>query len=361
IKVARIFNSILADQHVVLFNDDAMHVQPIEEYAREVAMAPTLPRKVMVPAFNPETCAMELREASALIKHAAHQDAFELRLRYGRSVKVTGDHSVFVRDDNGRPAAKPVRQLRVGDHVAVPAYLPVLERDRAVLDLAEEFSSAIEDDAELWQWAVRHPSLCAEISRRRERVHQLLLASGRFQGSGRVRNTITCSTKKWMRNGTVPLYVVRRLGLAVPDGAEFGPYGGSNRWLPNRVRITDELLWVMGLYVAEGAEHGADGTYFISFSSNDEFVRRAARALESSFGVRTGYVAHTPGRAPATYAHSKVLRHVFSKVLRLRERRIPSWVMQLPLTRAKHFLEGFRCGDGTHSGKKLGKELAFDT
>ncbi len=35
--------------------------------------------------------------------------------------------------------------------------------------------------------------------------------------------------------------------------------------------------------------------------------------------------------------------------------------MQLPLSRVKHFLEGFRCGDGTHSGKKMGNELVFDT
>jgi hypothetical protein len=35
--------------------------------------------------------------------------------------------------------------------------------------------------------------------------------------------------------------------------------------------------------------------------------------------------------------------------------------MQLPLSRVKHFLEGFRCGDGTHSGKKVGNELCFDT
>jgi hypothetical protein len=35
--------------------------------------------------------------------------------------------------------------------------------------------------------------------------------------------------------------------------------------------------------------------------------------------------------------------------------------MQLPLERVKHFLEGFRCGDGTHSGKKLGKQLVFNT
>src|SRR6185503_338504 len=64
---------------------------------------------------------------------------------------------------------------------------------------------------------------------------------------------------------------------------------------------------------------------------------------------------------PNVYAHSKVLHTLVCRILRLRERRIPAWVMQLPLARVKHFLEGFRCGDGTHSGKKLGNELCFDT
>jgi hypothetical protein len=43
------------------------------------------------------------------------------------------------------------------------------------------------------------------------------------------------------------------------------------------------------------------------------------------------------------------------------QRRIPSWVLQLPLSRFKHFLEGYRVGDGSHSGKKIGHELTFDT
>ena len=42
-------------------------------------------------------------------------------------------------------------------------------------------------------------------------------------------------------------------------------------------------------------------------------------------------------------------------------KRIPSWVMQLPLARFKHFLEGYREGDGTHSGVGLGKKLNFVT
>src|SRR5437773_4110326 len=34
--IVRIFNSVLGDQPVVLFNDDTMHLEPVEEYAAKV-------------------------------------------------------------------------------------------------------------------------------------------------------------------------------------------------------------------------------------------------------------------------------------------------------------------------------------
>ena len=37
-----------------------------------------------------------------------------------------------------------------------------------------------------------------------------------------------------------------------------------------------------------------------------------------------------------------------------RQRRgIPGWILGLPLSRLKWFIEGYREGDGVHSGKKL--------
>src|SRR5205814_2015529 len=101
--------------------------------------------------------------------------------------------------------------------------------------------------------------------------------------------------------------------------------------------------------------------HYISLASDDRYLQRARSILESHFGVHVGYAPATPGRAPSIYVHSKVLHRIFRDVLGLRQRRIPAWVMQLPLSRVKHFLEGFRCGDGTHSGKKVGNELCFDT
>jgi len=113
-------------------------------------------RCVLVPAFDPRTLRMELKPALALTEHEPRNDAFEISLRYGRNLKVTGDHSVFVEGADGRPVPKFARELQPGDRVAIPARLPVVERDRTEIDVAAEFAARGVDDA--WDWAVRHPT-----------------------------------------------------------------------------------------------------------------------------------------------------------------------------------------------------------
>ncbi|MBW3547075.1 MAG: GDP-mannose 4,6-dehydratase [Actinobacteria bacterium] len=41
-------------------------------------------------------------------------------------------------------------------------------------------------------------------------------------------------------------------------------------------------------------------------------------------------------------------------------KRIPGWVLGLPLSRLKWFLEGYRVGDGVHSGKKLAEGIRHE-
>jgi nucleoside-diphosphate-sugar epimerase/intein/homing endonuclease len=361
--IVRIFNSVLGDQPVVLFNDERMHLEPIEEYAERVRLAPELPRQVLVPAFNPHTLRMEVRPASALIKHYAQQDAFELKLRYGRSVKVTGDHSVFVKGADGRPIARPVRDLTPGDYVAIPAFLPVVEKDRPAIDLVKEFQTIAHDAEELWQWAVSHPSFAEVVRQRRQEIYALLRESGRYQPnkSRGWQVALANITSQWIRRSTLPLFVFARLGLETPLGATFGPYGNSKRFLPSYIPITPELLWLFGFYLAEGSEHSGEGVHFVSFCSDETYLEHAKVILEEHFRVHVGSAAPSSTHGPSIYAHSLTLHVLFKRLLGLRERRIPPWVMQLPLSRVKHFLEGFRCGDGTHSGKKVGNELCFDT
>jgi hypothetical protein len=102
----------------------------------------------------------------------------------------------------------------------------------------------------------------------------------------------------------------------------------------------------------------------ISISSDGHVVDRAARFLEDRLGVHAVRQEHRPGRAPALFAHSKLL----CKLMRFlgfdrRKHRIPGWILGLPKSRLKWFIEGYREGDGVHSGRHLdeGKRHEFTT
>jgi nucleoside-diphosphate-sugar epimerase len=371
-RIVRIFNSIMADETVVLFNDETSHVEPVEEYFdTRAGAALVVHRRMRVPAFNPETLKIELREANALIKHgSAGKDAFRVRTRYGRHLRVTGDHSVFRRDAQGLPEAAPVRALREGDYVAIPGRLPCVERDREMVDLGGHLSRKAGSDEDLWGWALVGDSVIPLLERWRGEIHDHLMESSWYDGSANKRNAAGCAWRYWRKSGRMPLSVAARLrrrhGAVWPEDARLEPYGsGRAVGIPNRVRITDDLLWLLGLFVAEGCHVDAGGTYRLLLSSDERFVRRAAAVLRDAFGVEPRVLETKPGRGPSLYVDGKALltlfRDVFGVVASSPEMRIPPWIFQLPLARLKHFLEGYREGDGTHTRYEERRELAFNT
>ena len=65
-----------------------------------------LPTGFRVPAFDHDG-RMRAAGASALIGHPTSSRCYEVHTAYGRSIKVTGDHSLFVEGKDGRPEARP--------------------------------------------------------------------------------------------------------------------------------------------------------------------------------------------------------------------------------------------------------------
>jgi UDP-glucuronate decarboxylase len=371
-KIVRIFNSIMADEMVVLFNDEHSHIEPIEEYANSIEKSKLeIPRRIYVPSFNPETFKIELRLANALIKHPSfNKDAFKIKTRYGRHIKVTGDHSVFRQSKDGTPEAIPVRQLKVGDYVAIPSYLPVIEKDRTEVNIAEELMRTAASKEDLWNYAISSSQLIPLIEEHKELIFELLMASSHFDGSKRKRNTVGCTWRYYRQMGLLPLILVSELwrrGLwSWPVDAMIRPYtGGRTRAINNNIAISNDLLWLLGLYIAEGCFVNKDGDYRLLISTDGVYLERAAAILESHFGVTPTLLPASETRSPSLYSDSKLLLYVFQKLFEVtgasKTIRIPPWIMQLPLSRVKHFLEGYREGDGTHTGYEQKRELTFVT
>jgi hypothetical protein len=97
-------------------------------------------------------------------------------------------------------------------------------------------------------------------------IFNFLLKSSRFDGSRSKRNTVGCAWRKFRREGMLPLSVAAALWrhglLQWPDDATIRPYtrGGSVA-IRNSVAVTDNLLWLLGLYLAEGSHVAREGDY----------------------------------------------------------------------------------------------------
>jgi hypothetical protein len=110
--------------------------------------------------------------------------------------------------------------------------------------------------------------------------------------------------------------------------------------------------------------HESGKNAFITISCERKLLERAARIIEASFGLHVTWAKVETGKAEAIFVHSKLVLRLWDFLGFDRNRkRIPGWILGLPLSRLKWFIEGYREGDGVHSGKKLleGERHEFST
>ena len=78
--------------------------------------------------FDQTSHCTEFKPIRNVIRHGIDETLFEIRTTYGRSVRVTASHSVFtVRD--GAVALKRGDDVRVGDLIVAPAFLPLAQNE----------------------------------------------------------------------------------------------------------------------------------------------------------------------------------------------------------------------------------------
>jgi UDP-glucuronate decarboxylase len=372
-SIARIFNSITADEQVLYDDGRELRRETVEELAwrlaRYAVVASYVPSSrpasvgvveagvspamdyplegFTVPAFGPGGRILAA-PATSLIAHPTSQRCYEVKTRYGRSIKVTADHSVFVEGDDGEPVPRPVEELEPGDRIAIARRIDVPERDRTEVSMLDVWHY-VEGDP--WNLAVEAPGLGQLAWQRRKDLFGLLVSERRNNGPN-WRNGAWTKLIRMRRTNRVPLPVLRRMGEPLPEGACVRLGHGVS--LPARIRVSDDLLWLLGLWVAEGCSHESPGNAFITISADEPLVRRAAEIIERELGLHVVHAQGTAKRAPAIFVHSKLLLRLLDYLgFDDNRKRIPGWILGLPLSRLKWFIEGYREGDGVHSGEKF--------
>jgi nucleoside-diphosphate-sugar epimerase len=347
VRIVRIFNSILADEQVLYDDGRELRRERVGDAAARLAGRVDL-AGYQVPAFD-GTGRIRASEAAALVGHEPTGRCFEVRTRYGRSIRVTGDHSLFVEGPGGTPVARPVSGLRVGDRVAIAGRVDVPERDRRWVSLIEAWEATGGSPHDL---QVSWPGLGALVWERRFDLFGFRWP--RYPGRNQ-RNTVWSTIRRSRDRDTLSVADVRRLGLRIPEIAMVRRHvAGRSPWLPVSLQITDDLLWLLGLWVAEGTWHRSRHDAHVNWSCDTLTLSLAAKIIERDLWCSVGWGSRPNGETPCIVARGQLLLALLEHLgFRPGPKRIPGWILGLPLSRLKWFVEGYREGDGVHSGQKF--------
>ena len=128
--------------------DELTFVKGPDSQVRSVRIGPFIdglvegginPSEYQVLCFSPETGQTRYQPIKAVIRHDHDGPVYEIETAYGRSVRVTGEHSVFVVGEEGRPVLKRGDEVREGDLLVAPARLPNNDGGVQRIDLLRSF------------------------------------------------------------------------------------------------------------------------------------------------------------------------------------------------------------------------------
>jgi len=385
--------------------------------------------------FGLENHAVRFRPIKSVIRHPLEEKLFKVRTAYGRSVRVTSSHSVFVHDKGGIKL-KRGDQLRLNDRLVAPARIRFPSDAPARIDVLRALHAVPEAAKQIW---LRGPAVeawfkaavlerCGEHAQLtaarvdipvevRTELAQLRRVSGitnrALCDSVGIRQPVTFyAWEKGLSRPTVAHFDAY-IGAIGADRSEIskrtciGPsrleriweqqYTGSGRnvvrdyvrlsalepedldWfegredlqmtpehyarngIPRFLPVNEDLMGLLGFYLAEGSCSDRGGIRLSIGQSNQRFVGEMTEKFSRLFGLPAiGY--SSPDRCGELKLVNRVAALVWQHVFGFADvdsitKRIPNLVFNVSESMRLAFLRGYLLGDGT----VVKNRIAFST
>ena len=331
--------------------------------------------------FGLDNQAVRFRPIKSVIRHPLDEKLFKVRTAYGRSVRVTSSHSVFVSEKDGIKL-KRGDALKVGDRLVAPARIRFPSDAPGRIDLLRALHAVPDAAKQIW---VRGPAVEAWFKTRLMKRHgdQAQLTAPRVDMPAEVRNELSqrrrasgisnrvlCEAVGIGRpiTNTVRDYV-RLSALELDDLHWFGdredlqmtPEHHGRNGIPRFLPVNEDLMALLGFYLAEGSSADRGGICLAIGESNSRFVGEMAEKFSRLFGL-SAVSYSSADRCSELKLVNRVAalawRHVFGFAdVDSLTKRIPDIVFNVTEPMRLAFLRGYLLGDGTVAHNRI----AFST
>jgi DNA gyrase subunit B len=381
--------------------------------------------------FGVDNREIRFRPIKSVIRHPLEEKLFRVRTAYGRSVRVTSSHSVFVHED-GAIKLKRGDELKVGDSMVAPHTLRLPVTAPAKIDLLRELHAVPEAADQIWvrgaaveEWRksqvrARHaerPELTEarvdipeevrnELAARRKRSGrsnaEVCAAVGIRQPctmydweSGAMRPTVshfraylqvvgadaelimskvavggsqlerTWDTQYRASGANEVRPLVRLSDLAAQDldffdaldNVELSPEHYAHLPVPRFLDVNEDLMTLLGFYVAEGSCSDRNGIRWSIGNGNRRFAAEMAERTERVFGIAPTFY-EVDGRAAELKLVNRAAAVAWQALFGFSgadsiTKKIPDLAFSVSPELRLAFLRGYLLGDGTVSNGRV--------
>ena len=265
------------------------------------------------------------KSVEAVYRHKV-KEMYEVEFLGGK-LETTGDHSVFVRR-SGWIEAKRVDELKKGDILVnlpmktrywdgdLKRTLHRIKAHKFKMKLDDLWLNVWRDDEAEWKKYdyVRRNALGLKQSELGEQV-----------------GVCQMTVSNWQRDIHVPRLVSKKL---------------VKLNLPEKVKVTKDLMWLLGIYTAEG--RGSGRLEFTFGSTEKELILKTARLMKKAFGLGEPKIKATETNSIKVTYYSHHLGRFFGHYCGngSHNKKIPEFLWDLPREYFLNFLKGWVDGDG---------------
>ncbi len=284
---------------------------------------------------------LSFKKVSTLFRHKVNSPIYRIKLESGRYVDLTEYHSVFSLK-KGKIVSVKTNNLKEGDFIVVP------RKEWSFL------SNTTEQDIDLLESLI---SLPEELTKNIF-IHNISLFFEEIRDQLRELVSNKYRLNDFKRFDYLPFNLFRKC-LIDPSKLENSTIGyrqGKIR-LPTKLKIDNNLVRLLGLYVAEGSTLNRLHKVYFSYGAHEEqLIKYTSYLIEKVFGFKPA-IDKAHNTAVNVIVHSTLIGFLFKYVFNFgttaKHKKVSPFIFSLDCNLKKEFLLAYLAGDGYPSKRIL--------
>ncbi len=297
-----------------------------------------------VVAFNPSSYKLSWKKADYVYRHKINEDLYNIKLEFGRQIKLTGCHSIFVLRKDGIKSER-TENLKIGDYVILPSKIPEAETLKPI-NLAKEL--AISD--------YKNKLVIGNIPYHLYKDKKNILYEYYRRNYKHPNQTYYEHKNKKI----IPIALYDLLNIEELKNCFISTT--SHHKLPTFLEVNKELMRFLGLYIAEGWLYNY-GILF-SFNKNEtDLIEEIKNSSKKCFNSNI-YVEPPEANGIKVRINNLILWLIMKYILKVstgaKEKRVPEVVFNVSKDLQREFIKAWHLGDySTTVSKYLANDISY--